>query len=106
MRKVKCILTVLIILAAILLAAGSFYGDFVEYEEIGYTSALITNIIAKSGVYVSVFLVFLTLFFLNLFFVKKNLKLNNEHYGIENHKIAVFFLTFFAAFICAFIIKF
>ncbi len=104
MKKVKCILTVLIILAAILLAAGSFYGDFVEYEEIGYTSALITNIIAKSGVYVSVFLIFLTLFFINLFFVKKNLKLINEHHGIENHKIAVFFLTLFAAFICAFII--
>ncbi|MBQ2942246.1 MAG: UPF0182 family protein [Clostridia bacterium] len=104
MKKIKVISITLFIVLALLITAGLLYGDFVEYGEIGYTSALFVDLTAKIGIYVSAFLVFAIILLINLVFIRKNLKKTNEQYAIEDHKGIVFLFTILAALFCALII--
>ena len=104
MKKIK--LTSIIALIAIVLIAigGSLYGNIAEYGEIGYTSAFFTDLTAKIGIYISVFMIFAVIFFVNLIFVRINLKQANEHYALDDRKGIAIFLTLLASLFCAFVI--
>ena len=104
MKKIK-ITSIIAIIAIVLIAiGGSLYGNIAEYGEIGYTSAFFTDLTAKIGIYISVFMIFAVIFFINLIFVRINLKQTNEHYGLDDRKGIAVFLTLLASLFCALII--
>ena len=103
MKKVK-FLSVIIALAAILLIGGAFYGDIVEFGEIGYKTVYFTNLVAKSLIYISVFILFALVLFINKFFVRNILKETNSHYKLDDNKGKIVFFTLIGALVCSVII--
>ncbi len=104
MKKTRNILISVLIIIALFILIGNLYGNIIEYNEIGYTSAYFTDLTAKAGVYVATFAVILILLYVNLFFVKKCLKATNEHFKMEDDKVKINIFTLIAAVLCAVVI--
>ncbi len=81
-----------------------FYGNILEYAEIGYTAAYFTDLTAKISLYVTSFFIFASIFFANKFFARKNFEKVGLKYDYEEKKSYINILTIAASVICAFVI--